>query len=182
MNNQLYGYSAIIDRPRIEWPNGARLAVWIGLNIEHFEIDKPSTSISSVTAHLTPDPLNFGWRDYGVRVGLWRIAGVLDRYGMRASVLLNADVCANYPRIVEEGNKRGWAWLAHGKTNSVLNANIELDQERAYLGEVVRTIRDATGKQPRGWLGPALSETFNTPDVLAELGLTYTCDWCADDQ
>lgn len=182
MDNQRFDYWPIIHRPRLELPNGARLAFWIGLNVEHFEVDKPSTSISPVTLALTPDPLNFGWRDYGTRVGIWRMMELLDRFGIRASVLLNADVCSRYPAIIEEGNKRGWAWLAHGKNNSTLQAGLTLEEERQLLTEVVGTIRESTGRQPRGWLGPALSETFNTPDLLAELGLTYICDWCNDDQ
>src|SRR5712692_240635 len=103
-----YDYQPIIRRPRIEWPNGARVAFWIGLNIEYFVPDKPGTSSSTTTINLQPDPLNVGWRDYGPRVGIWRIMDVLDKYRMRASVLLNSDVCLHYPEIIEEGNKRNW--------------------------------------------------------------------------
>jgi peptidoglycan/xylan/chitin deacetylase (PgdA/CDA1 family) len=182
MDNQLYDYSPIIHRPKLEWPNGARVAFWVGLNIEHYEVDKPSTSIFGGTAGLQPDPLNYGWRDYGVRVGIWRMVDVLDKYRMRASVLLNADVCERYPQIIQEGVKRNWAWLAHGKNNSIFEAGMTLDEERAYLKAVVETISRATGQHPKGWLGPALTETFNTPEVLAELGLGYLLDWCNDDQ
>jgi allantoinase len=182
MDNQLYDYSPIIERPKLELPNGARLAFWVGLNVEHYLIDKPATSIFSGTAMLQPDPLNYGWRDYGPRVGIWRMMDVLDKYRMRASVLLNADVCQSYPQIISEGNKRGWVWLAHGKNNSIFEAGMSLEEERAYLTEVVRSIEQGTGKRPKGWLGPALTETFNTPEILAELGLTYLLDWCNDDQ
>ena len=182
MENKLYAHSPIIRRPRLQFPNGARVAFWIGLNIEHYEIDKPSTSIFGGTAGLVPDPLNYGWRDYAPRVGLWRLTEILDKHGIRASVLLNSDVCKYYPEIIEEGNKRNWIWLAHGKNNSTLQAGMDIDQERAYLTDIVTTLKKSTGKQPRGWLGPALSETFNTPDLLEELGITYVCDWCNDDQ
>lgn len=182
MENKLYAHSPIIRRPQLQFPNGARVAFWIGLNIEHYEIDKPSTSIFGGTAGLVPDPLNYGWRDYAPRVGLWRLTEILDKHGIRASVLLNSDVCKYYPEIIEEGNKRNWAWLAHGKNNSTLQAGMDIDQERAYLTDIVTTLKKSTGKQPRGWLGPALSETFNTPDLLEELGITYVCDWCNDDQ
>jgi allantoinase len=182
MENNLYRYWPIVRRPRLELPNGARVAFWVGLNIEHFLLDKPSTSITPVTASLVPDPLNYGWRDYGPRVGVWRVMDVLDRVGMRASVLLNSDVCQYYPEIVEEGNQRKWAWLAHGKNNSTLQSNMSPEEERSYLADVVGTIKQSTGQQPRGWLGPALSETFETPNILAELGVNYTCDWCNDDQ
>jgi peptidoglycan/xylan/chitin deacetylase (PgdA/CDA1 family) len=158
------------------------VAFWVGVNVEHYELDKPSTSIFSGTAMLQPDPLNYGWRDYGPRVGVWRMMDLLDKYGIRASALLNSDVCRYYPEIIEEGNKRDWAWLAHGKNNSIFQAGMSLDEERAYLTEVVNTIKESTGQQPRGWLGPALTETFNTPNLLAELGVNYICDWCNDDQ
>lgn len=182
MDNQLYDYSPTIDRPKLELPNGARVVFWVGLNIEHYEVDKPSTSIFAGTAGLQPDPLNYGWRDYGPRVGIWRMMDVLDKHRMRASVLLNSDVCERYPRIIQEGVKRHWAWLAHGQNNSTFEAGMTLDQERTYLTSVVQTIARHTGQQPKGWLGPALTETFNTPELLAELGLSYLLDWCNDDQ
>ena len=134
MDNQLYDYSAIVDRPRLTLPDGARVAFWIGLNIEHYEVDKPSTSIFAGTAALQPDPLNYGWRDYGVRVGIWRMIDALDKFDLRASVLLNADVCQRYPRIIEEGNKRHWAWLAHGKNNSTFGL-WNLSQARQGRGQ-----------------------------------------------
>jgi allantoinase len=182
VENQLYRYWPIVRRPLFELPDGARVALYIGLNVEHYEIDKPATSIFSGTAALQPDPLNYGWRDYGPRVGIWRMMDLLDKYGMRASVLLNSDVCHRYPEIIEEGNKRDWAWLAHGKNNSVFEAGMSPEEERGYLADVVGTISKGTGREPKGWLGPALTETFSTPDILAGLGLSYILDWCNDDQ
>ncbi|MGH8878893.1 MAG: polysaccharide deacetylase family protein, partial [Stackebrandtia sp.] len=88
MDNELYDYSPITEREPIRWPNGARVAFYIGLNVEHFHIGKPSTSLNEATASLVPDPLNHGWRDYGARVGIWRVMETLDRHGIRASVLL----------------------------------------------------------------------------------------------
>src|SRR3981189_3837908 len=119
MDNKLYEYSPIPSRPKLTWPSGGRVGFWGGLNIEHYEVDKPSTSIFGGTAGLQPDPLNYGWRDYGVRVGIWRMIEALDKHKIRASVLLNADCCAHYPQIIEAGKQRNWAWLAHGKKNSI---------------------------------------------------------------
>lgn len=181
MRNELYDYSPIIDRPAIAWPGGARVAFYVGLNVEHFVLGKPSTSINQGTAELVPDPLNHGWRDYGPRVGIWRMIEAFDRHGVRPSVLLNSDVAENYPQIIDAGVARDWAWLAHGKNNSTVQAEVEA-QELAYLTEVVDTIETATGRRPRGWMGPALSETFRTPALLAELGLDYVLDWTGDDQ
>jgi allantoinase len=177
-----WGFSPINRRPAIAFPNGARVAFWIGYNIEYFVPGRPGTSITQSTANLEPDPLNAGWREYGHRVGVWRMMDMLDKYNMRASVLLNSDVCLHYPEIIEEGNKRRWAWLAHGKTNTNRWTNMTLEEERAALAEVLGTIRQYTGQEPKGWLGPALGETYNTLDLMAEQGMTYTCDWCNDDQ
>jgi peptidoglycan/xylan/chitin deacetylase (PgdA/CDA1 family) len=182
MDNTLYKYSPIVSRPKLTWPNGARIAFYVGLNIEHFHIDKPSTSIYGGTAALIPDPLNFGWRDYGVRVGIWRMMDALDKCKMRASVLLNSEVCEHYPQIIDAGRKRNWAWLAHGKSNSIFQTGMKVDDERKYLKEVVDTVSAVTGQKIKGWLGPALTETFETPRLLKELGLSYVLDWCADDQ
>lgn len=182
MENELYRYEPIVSRPRLTWPDGARVAFYIGLNIEHYKLGVPSTSISGVTAHLTPDPLNHGWRDFSPRVGIWRLIDLLDRLGIVPSVLLNAEVCERYPEIIEAGNARGWAWLAHGQNNSTLQPDVAGEGERAYLATVVRTIQDATGRAPRGWLGPALTETLETPRLLRELGITYLLDWCCDEQ
>jgi allantoinase len=182
MENALYDYSPIVDRPKLVWPNGKRVAFYIGLNVEHFELDKPSTSIWEPTATLRPDPLNYGWRDYGVRVGIWRLIEVLDRRGIRPSILLNSDVAAHYPQIIEAGKKRNWAWLAHGKTNSMLHTGMEPSEEHRFLKEVTETIASATGRRPKGWMGPGLTETFETPKILKELGYSYVLDWTADDQ
>ncbi|HEX7105794.1 MAG TPA: polysaccharide deacetylase family protein [Acidothermaceae bacterium] len=182
MDNALYDYWPVVDRPVLSWPGEAKVAFWLGLNVEYHQIDKPSTSLFPSTANLVPDPLNYGWRDYGVRVGMWRIMDALDRHGVPASVLLNSDVCRHYPQIIEAGNERKWAWLAHGQNNSILQTGFSLNEERQYLAEMVRVLRESTGTQPHGWLGPALTETFATPGLLAELGLSYLLDWCNDDQ
>ncbi|MFD8499869.1 polysaccharide deacetylase family protein [Amycolatopsis sp. NPDC059657] len=178
----LFDYSPITERPPITWPGGARVAAYIGLNVEHFLIDRPSTSIWPGTADLVPDALNHGWRDYGSRVGIWRTMESLDRHGIRASVLLNSAVAEHHPQIIAAGLERNWAWLAHGRTNSIPQAGMTRDEERVFLTEVVETITAATGRRPQGWMGPGLTETFNTPALLAELGLSYTLDWTNDDQ
>jgi peptidoglycan/xylan/chitin deacetylase (PgdA/CDA1 family) len=182
MDNKLYDYSPITTRPKLNWPNGARVAFYVGVNIEHFEVDKPSTSIFGGTAMLQPDPLNYGWRDYALRVGIWRMMEALDAHKMRASVLLNADCCKHYPQVIEAGKQRKWAWLAHGKNNSIFHTGMDVDTERKVLKDIVETISKGTGQAVKGWLGPALTETFETPRLLKELGLTYVLDWCADDQ
>jgi peptidoglycan/xylan/chitin deacetylase (PgdA/CDA1 family) len=179
---ELFAYSPIVDREPIAWPGGARVAFYVGLNVEHFYVDAPSTSLVGLTAGLVPDPLNYGWRDYGARVGIWRLVEIFDRHGIRPSVLLNSDVVERYPQIIRAGVERDWAWLAHGKTNSTIHSGLAPDDEREILREIVDTIERGTGTRPKGWMGPGLSETFATPKLLAELGLSYVLDWTNDDQ
>lgn len=180
MTTELFAYHPISDRPALHWPEGKRVAFYVGLNIEHFLDDRPSTSIWP--SQLVPDALNYGWRDYGARVGIWRTIDILDRHGVRASALLNSMVTDANPQIVAAGVERNWAWLAHGATNSTLHTGLELEAERTRLTEIVDTIESATGTRPRGWMGPGLTETANTPRLLAELGLSYLLDWTNDDQ
>ncbi|MCU1698360.1 MAG: Polysaccharide deacetylase [Mycobacterium sp.] len=177
-----FDYSPINDRPPITWPGGARVAVYVGLNVEHFLLDQPSTSIWPGTAELTPDALNYGWRDYGARVGIWRTIESLDRHGIRPSILLNTAVIDNHPQIVAAGLERDWVWLAHGRTNSTLHTGLAVDEERQLLVEIVDAIVGATGRAPRGWMGPGLTETHHTPELLAQLGFQYVLDWTNDDQ
>jgi peptidoglycan/xylan/chitin deacetylase (PgdA/CDA1 family) len=177
-----FDYRPITERPPLTWPGGARVAVYVGLNVEHFLLDHASTSIWPGTADLTPDALNYGWRDYGARVGIWRTIDSLDRHGLRPSVLLNSSVIDHYPQIIEAGVQRNWTWLAHGRTNSVLHTSMTVAQERHLLAEVADAIVDAIGSRPRGWMGPGLTETHHTPELLAELGFEYVLDWTNDDQ
>jgi peptidoglycan/xylan/chitin deacetylase (PgdA/CDA1 family) len=182
MTNLPFEYSPIVDRPPISWPGGARVAAYIGLNVEHFLPGRPSTSIWPGTAELVPDALNHGWRDYGARVGIWRTIETLDRHHIRPSVLLNSMVAEHNPQIIKAGLERDWAWLVHGTTNSILHTGMSLDEEREFLTEAVDAIAVATGRRPHGWMGPGLTETPNTPALLAELGLNYVLDWTNDDQ
>lgn len=179
MDNTRYNYSPIVSRKPIKWPNGARLAIWVIPNVEHFHIDVPADGAGGGPI---PDVRNFAWRDFGNRVGIWRIMSVLDKLGIRATVALNAEVCQHYPVIVEEGKRRGWEFMGHGLTNSRYLRNVPEAEERKIIRTCIQTLSTLVGKPPRGWLGPGLTETFNTPDILAEEGITYVCDWCNDDQ
>lgn len=177
-----FAFSPIVQREPIMWPRGARVALWLIPNVEHFVIDRPSVSITGITAGYTPDVLNYSWRDYGVRVGIWRMMEIMDRFGIRGTAALNADVCDYYPQIIEAGSAAGWEWMGHGATNSQNLANLDEAEERTLIGSVLDRIEAAVGKRPRGWLGPALTETHNTPDLLAELGVDYVADWVNDEQ
>lgn len=177
-----FPYSPIVDRKPLRWPKGARVAVWVIPNIEHFLFDRPSTSLTQVTTSLVPDVLNYSWRDYGVRVGIWRMMEIMERHGVRATVALNSDVCDRYSRILEEGNRLRWEWMGHGTNNSTLINKQSEEEERALIAHVVSTIAKATGARPRGWLSPALSESHRTLDILAENKIEYVANWVNDEQ
>ena len=182
MENDRYAYSPLVDRKPLRFPNGARIAVWVVPNIEHFRFGQPGTSIAPFTANLVPDVLNFAWRDYGVRVGVWRMIDVLDRHHIRATVALNSDVCIHYPQIIDATRKLGWEHMGHGRTNSELINQQSEDEERELIGEALQTIENATGQRPKGWLSPSLTESLNTPDLLADAGVEYLADWANDEQ
>ena len=177
-----FAYLPIAHRPKLRWPNGARVALWVIPNVEHFLIDRVSTSIGASTTQFTPDILNYGWRDYGVRVGIWRMMDIMEKFGVRGTVALNSDVCDYYPQIIEAGNGLGWEWMGHGRNNSEPLGNLPEVEERTLIQAAVQRITEGTGQPPRGWLGPALTETFNTPDLLAEAGIDYVADWTNDEQ
>jgi len=177
-----YAYSPLPARTPLRWPDGARLAVYVALNLEHYESGKPALSLFSGTASFSPDPLNEGWRDYGPRVGIWRLIDVLDRLELPVTAPVNSDVCREYPEIVAAGVERDWVWVGHGKNNSTLQVGMDEEAERAYVEDVLETIEAATGVRPRGWLGPALTETPNTLRILSDLGVDYVLDWSHDDQ
>ncbi len=178
MENQRYDFLPIIDRKQIKWPNGAKVALWVGPNIEYFHIDKPIPSTSTTV----PSVLGYTLRDYGSRIGVFRIMELLDKHGLKASVLLNADVCEYQPKIIEEGKKRNWEWLGHGLTNNTRMTDYPAEEERNVIHRVKDKITKATGVAPKGWLGPGWAETFNTLDHLAAEGFDYVCDWGCDDQ
>lgn len=177
-----YDYDPIVQREPLKLPGGARVAVVVYINVEHFPESAPGTPIMPQTASMTPDVLNYGWRDYGNRVGLWRIADALDACGMTASVCLNSDVCAEYPQIIEEGNKRNWEWMGHGENNTAPLNGMDEATERETIARILETLEKETGSRPKGWLGPYLAQSYNTPDLLAEAGIEYVCDSSCDDQ
>ena len=182
MTNPRADYSPIIDRKPLKLPHGGRMGVMVVVNVEEWDINAsmPRTVIpmpQGVT--VLPDIPNYSWFEYGLRVGFWRLKEVLDRHGVKATVSLNASICNSYPRIVEESVESGWEIMGHGFTQRAINLE---EDERDVIRRTMETIRDKTGKAPRGWMGPGLAETFDTPDILAEEGIEYVCDWVNDDQ
>ncbi|OMP67228.1 polysaccharide deacetylase family protein [Domibacillus epiphyticus] len=182
MKHTRFEFSPIANRKPVKLPNEARVALWVIPNLEHFHFDQPSTSIYGGTAGLKPDILNYSWRDYGVRVGVWRMMEMMKKYNIKGTAALNSEVCAEYPEIIQAGKELEWEWMGHGTTNSKLITSIEEAEERRLIKDVLDTIEESTGTRPKGWLGPALTETINTPDLLREEGIEYLADWVNDDQ
>jgi peptidoglycan/xylan/chitin deacetylase (PgdA/CDA1 family) len=178
-----YEDSFIFERKPFKWPGNKTLAVWIAPNVEVWHYDSPAgTGVSPNVRNIVPDVINYAWREYGMRVGLWRIADTLDAAGVKATVALNSAVAEANPKALEEMKRRGWEFMGHGITNSENLAGLNLEKERELIQTVLRTIEQATGQRPRGWLGSGLAETYNTLDILAEEGVIYCGDWNNDDQ
>ena len=167
----LFPYRPIVDRKPVAWPNKARVAIWIVPNIEHFHLERGANA---------PDVRNYSRRDYGNRVGVWRMMECLEKHGFRGTVALNGEVAQFYPRIMEECAKLKWELMGHGLTNSTPLSGMDRETERATIAATRRAIEDQ-GQIMRGWLGPGLTETWNTLDLLKEHGVDYVADWVSDD-
>ncbi len=176
-------YLPIVDRPRIRWPNDARVALWIAPNVEHYEFLPPRDAQRNTwTRSPHPDVQGYSYRDYGNRVGFWRMAEVLDRFGVVATASTNLAVFDHYPEVGAAMVERGWEIMSHGIYNTRYISSIDETAERAFYIECIEALRSHTGQQLRGMLGPAVSNTAATPDLMAEAGLIYHADWFHDDQ
>jgi allantoinase len=177
-----FPYSPMFERPALTWPNGAHVAVWIIPNIEFFALDANVPPSAGGTGAPAPDVPTWSLRDYGNRVGVFRLMDVMAKHNVRATVALNSDVCEQHPQILTRGNALGWEWMGHNRTNTERLNAVPADQEAVIIRDSLQTIEAATGTRPRGWLGAGLQETFKTPDLLAAAGLDYVADWVNDDQ
>jgi len=173
-------------RPKLEWPRGARVALWVNPNIEFFGLDDvmPGTVNERVAREHAkiPNVRNWSLRDYGNRVGVWRLMDVLARHGIRASAALNSEVCVHHPEVIAEALRLGWELIGHNQTNALRLNEMSPDAERDAIRAALATIEKSAGRRPVGWLGAGLAETWNTLDYLSEAGIRYVCDWVNDDQ
>jgi peptidoglycan/xylan/chitin deacetylase (PgdA/CDA1 family) len=178
----LYDYFPYIGRPEITWPGGARVAFWVAPNIEFYELDPPLNPTRKAWARPHPDVVPYAQRDYGNRVGHWRMMEVMDRCGVRGSVSLNVAVCDHHPEIIAACKERDWEFFSHGIYNTRYYYGLDEAQERAVIEDAMETVHKHTGQTVAGWLAPALTHTERTMDLLAEYGVKYTCDLFCDDQ
>lgn len=176
-----YGYSALPDRPVYDWPGGKRLAVYLALNLEGFDFGR-GLGAELAPGGPQPDVLNYAWRDWGNRVGAWRVKETLDRLDMPASVLVNSRLYRDCPGLIEAFRARGDEIVGHGRTNAERQGTLDEAAERALIAEATAELLQREGRAPAGWLGPWISQSRVTPDLLQEAGYRYLLDWCHDDQ
>ncbi len=175
-------YSAIVDRPPLKLPGSARMVVWPIVNIEYWDIRRPMPRTvlpPPMGLPLSPDLPNWAWHEYGMRVGFWRLYECLRRFEIIPTLALNGSVCTEYPRVAEAALKAEWEFMGHGYNQVPMH---HLEDQRAAIRKTIDAIRSFTGKAPRGWESPGLTETFESIDILSEEGIEYVADWIIDDQ
>jgi allantoinase len=176
-------YSAAPDRLPLRWPDGARVALWVAPNIEHYEYLPQKVRVRNPWPRVPhPDILGYGLRDYGNRVGVWRLMEVFDRFNLRCTVSLSSAVLQMYPQIAQAMLERSWELMSHGLYNTRYHWNLSEDKERAAIAECQEIHQRVAGKPFEGWFSPAASNTLHTPDLVAEAGIRYLCDLYHDDQ
>lgn len=175
-------YSAIVDRPPLVLPGGARIAIWSIVNLEVWDIARPMARqvLPAPTGQvLLPDVPNWSWHEYGMRVGVWRFFRMYERLGIAPTLSINARVCQDYERVARQARDAGWEFMGHSWEQGPIHK--EPDQ-RAMIHRSLDEIERFTGRRPVGWLGPGLTETLETPELLAEAGVQYIGDWVHDDE
>ena len=176
-----YAYSALPSRPAYDWPGGKRLAVYVAVNLEHFAFGE-GLGAELAPGGPQPDVLNYAWRDYGNRVGAWRLLELLDQLSLPASVLPNTAMYSYAPELLAAHRARGDEFVGHGRSNAERQGILPEAEEAALIAEATRAMLAHEGAAPRGWLGPWISQSRVTPDLLHEAGYGYLLDWCMDDQ
>ena len=175
-------YSAIIDRPPLVLPGGARMIIWTIVNVEEWDIERPmprSVLSPPMGQPLMPDLPNWAWHEYGMRVGFWRLLDCLKRFDIPVTLAINGSVCATYPRVASAALEAGWEFIGHGFNQRPMH---QIEDELEVINQTIEAIRSFTGRVPRGWESPGLTETFDTIDHLAAAGIEYVADWVLDDQ
>jgi allantoinase len=188
MDHAHYPFRPLPDVPRFAWPNGARIALTVTVVLDHWEVTPPAGAnrdprIISPLGNFFPDWLTWSQRQYGNRVGIFRVLDVLDRFGVTPSVALGAEAARRYPELVDECARRGACFLAHGThATRRITAEMSESEERAFIAESRAAVHEATGTEAIGWCGQDFNESARTPALLTEAGFAYTTDWANDDR
>ncbi len=176
-----FAYSPIVDRRPFEWPGRRRLAVYVALNLEHFAFGE-GLGAELAPGGPQPDVLNYAWREYGNRVGAWRLLDLFDALALPAAGLINTAMYDHAPQLVAAMRRRGDEMVGHGRTNAERQSVLPEDEERRLIAGCTQRMTAEEGRAPAGWLSPWIAESHATPDLLREAGYTYTLNWCSDDQ
>jgi allantoinase len=188
MDHAHYDWSPIIKRGVLQWPEQARVALCVVVSLEHTEWQPPEGSFQTVLAggvapRPFPDYALVSHREYGHRVGIFRILDVLEKHGITPTVAMDALTAEHYPYLVRHCQQRGCELIAHGvAVSQVITSRMSEQQEKDYIHQTVETFKGATGKAPLGWLSPEYGESPRTPQLLAQAGIRYVCDWVNDEQ
>jgi allantoinase len=175
-------YSAIVDRPALRLPGDARIVIWSIVNLEVWDINRPMPRafLSPPSGQpLMPDVPNWSWHEYGMRVGVWRFFKLFEQLAIRPTLSINARVCEDYERVAAQARDAGWEFMAHAYDQIPMH---KLEDQGAMIERTLDVIEKFTRSRPVGWLGPGLTQTFETPDLLAKAGIRYIGDWVHDDE
>src|SRR3954464_15777663 len=175
-------YSAIVDRPPLVLPGGAKVIVWTIVNLEVWDIGRPMARqvLPAPTGlPLLPDVPNWAWHEYGMRVGFWRFKKLYDALGIRPTLSINARVTVDYPRVANACLEAGWEFMGHAWDQIPIH---KIEDQKAMIEQSLDTLEKFCGKRPVGWLGPGLTETLDTPELLAAAGVKYIGDLPFDDE
>jgi allantoinase len=181
-----FPYVPMPNRPKLTWPNGARIALWVAPNIEFFGLD--SNVPGKDNARIPPDKAwypsvrNWAVRDYGNRVGIWRIFDVMSKHKIRGTAPLNSRICDEHPQIIDTALELGWEFMGHNQTNSIRCVDVRPEDERQEIRATLDRIAKSSGRRPVGWLGAGTAETWDTIDHLVAENCTYVGDWTNDEQ
>lgn len=175
-------YSPIVDRRPIIWPGGAKLAVWVVPNIEHYEYLPPMGAVDAYPRTPHPDVRKYSYHDYGNRVAFWRMLEVLDRYEIPCTASLNVAVLDHYPEVAKAMTQRSWDLMSHGLYNTRYLTGMDRSEEREFLDSCNRALERHTGRHFNGMLGPNITGNEHTPDLMAEVGMRYHADWVHDER
>ena len=183
-DHDLYTWSALKDRKPVAWPNGGKVAVWLCVSLEYFPLI-PSDTPFRAPGHMQtayPDYRHYTAREYGTRIGLYRLLDAFDKAGIKASIATNSAIAERYPQIIADIVSAGHEIIAHSTDmNGTIATDLPEADERALIATSLDTLERASGTRPTGWLSIARSQSWNTPQLLHDAGVRYCCDWVNDE-